>query len=618
MKLFGYKAALPFLLLLFLTKITFSQQCNCEYFKDIAALKKYYKLDKTININKLLASSNKVCQAKGYELSAIQNLKKTEYENTIENFKKSEEILLKIDCNKDLLQNTYKYWAQLFYTKGDFGEAQRYSLKLLSVVENTNDYYEIAGVYTMIAQLYNQTGQAEKGINFIRKAVKLFEKITNLDEKLDIASKVTKRFLWHYQDIQVKSSLDSSEIFAKIELKLAKKINDKSQLSQSYNSMQGISWERGNYKLALVYLVSSFAITEKTDFPNLATNFYDRADLLSELGDFKKALSMADSSVFYYKKTDSKSYLADAYENRGKIAQKAGDFKTAYEMRELGRAITDSVRNVEKAKQVAELEQKYNQTKNEKTIKELSQQKQIYGLLALAGILGLGIFVFYIRQQSLKNKQKIMETEQRLNRARMNPHFFFNALSSLQSFALEGNDGKSMAVNLSKFSNIMRETLESTYKDYISLEQEVDFLTEYLEIQKMRFPKKYEYKISLSPDIEADELIIPSMILQPFVENSIEHGFSGIDYLGKLSIDFSSNQQNLLVILKDNGKGLFPKKEIESEHISRASQIIKDRIFLLNIKLKTNASFEIANNKNETGVTVTIKLPLLDKSYLNN
>jgi tetratricopeptide (TPR) repeat protein len=581
-------------------------------------MKKYFKLDKTINIEKLINSKNNVCQAKGFELSAIQNLKKTEYDLAVENFKKSEEILLKTDCEKDLLQNTYKYWAQLFYTKGDFGEAQRYSLKLLSVVESTKDYYEIAGAYTMVAQLYNQTGRAEKGINYTRKAAKLFNKINDLDEKLDIVSKLSKRYLWHYQDIKVKTSLDSSEIFAKIELKLAKKLNDKMQLSESYNSLQGIEWEKENYKLALVYLDSSFAITAKNDYTNLATNYYDRADLLSELGQHKKALEMADSAVSYYKKTDSKSYLADAYENMAKIAQKAGDFKTAYEKREMGRAIIDSVRNVEKTKQVTELEQKYNQSKNEKTIKELAQQKQIYGLLALAGLLGFGAFIFYMRQQSLKNKQKVMETEQRLNRARMNPHFFFNALSSLQTFALEGNDGKSMAINLSKFSNIMRETLESTYKDYISLEQEIDFLTEYLEIQKMRFPKKYEYKISLSTDIEADELVIPSMILQPFVENSIEHGFNGINYLGKLSINFSRNEQNLLVILKDNGKGLFPKKEVDLHHISRASQIIKDRIFLLNIKLKTNASFEIVNNTNETGVIVTIKLPLLDKSYLKN
>ena len=99
-------------------------------------------------------------------------------------------------------------------------------------------------------------------------------------------------------------------------------------------------------------------------------------------------------------------------------------------------------------------------------------------MLALAGLLALVGLMFFIRQQSLKSKQKILETEQRLNRARMNPHFFFNALASLQTFALQDNDGKSMASNLSKFSHIMRETLESTYKEYVTIEQEKEFLDE--------------------------------------------------------------------------------------------------------------------------------------------
>ena len=279
----------------------------------------------------------------------------------------------------------------------------------------------------------------------------------------------------------------------------------------------------------------------------------------------------------------------------------------------MGRTITDSIRNVEKATQVAELERKYSQAKNEKTISELAQQKRIYLLLAIAGFFGLIALAFFIRQQSLYNKQKIMEAEQRLNRARMNPHFFFNALSSLQSFALQGNDGKAMASNLSKFSHIMRETLESTYKEYVTIVQEIDFLKEYLELQKMRFPQKFNYEVSVAEDLEPDDMLIPSMILQPFVENSIEHGFTGIDYKGQLRINFKKEAGNLFINIIDNGKGLANVAKENNEHISRASQIIKDRIYLLNIRLKTRAGFSIDNNADGKGVTVKIYLPLLYK-----
>ena len=89
--------------------------------------------------------------------------------------------------------------------------------------------------------------------------------------------------------------------------------------------------------------------------------------------------------------------------------------------------LRDSINNIERTKVVAELEKKYNQAKNEKTIKDLDKKKQLYLFLAIAAILTATTIGFFLRQQTLKHKQNILETEQRLNRARMNPHFFFNA-----------------------------------------------------------------------------------------------------------------------------------------------------------------------------------------------
>jgi len=271
---------------------------------------------------------------------------------------------------------------------------------------------------------------------------------------------------------------------------------------------------------------------------------------------------------------------------------------------------------VEKTKEVTELERKYTQEKNENRIHELARQKQFYLLLALAGLLGLAVLAFFIRQQSLKNKQRILETEQRLNRARMNPHFFFNALTSLQLHALEENDGKTLASNISKFSHIMRETLESTYKEYVTVAQEKDFLEEYMELQSIRMPDRFRFSVTCASTVEPDETILPSMILQPFVENSIEHGFAGIDYAGQVDIHFDQAPGELLVRITDNGKGLLTGPKENNEHISRASQIIRDRIYLLNVKLRTKASFSIENNAHEKGVTVLIRLPLLFRDQL--
>jgi len=127
----------------------------------------------------------------------------------------------------------------------------------------------------------------------------------------------------------------------------------------------------------------------------------------------------------------------------------------------------------------------------------------------------------------------------------------------------------------------------------------------------MRFPEMFSYSLMVDGEMEPTDVMIPSMIIQPFIENSIEHGFSDISYPGEIRIDFKQVDKSVQIEIQDNGKGLSLPGSKTNEHISRASQIIKDRIYLLNIKLKTKADFSINNNKEGKGVTVKINLPLL-------
>lgn len=592
-----------------------SQKCNCPDYYTLKAAYDTSEDESASYIQKLEVSVNKICIAKSYEWRALDYMDLQNFDTAEIYFQKAEKIYKQSSCGDSIFLTIYKQWAQLYYSKGNFAKAQEFSFKLLKAAEAGGNPHEIGVAYTMIAQLFNQTGQAEKGISYSRLAVPFIVKIENPQKAADLLFKLSKRYLWHYQDTKTQSSLDTSELFSYQQLTLARKINRKSSIAAAFSNLQGVAWEKKDFKKALQFLDSSFAYTDKDNIATLATNYFDKSDLYIELKNYATAKQMADSAQHYFKLEGNLAYIADGYELQSRIAKETGDYKTAFENKELARTITDSIRNVDKSKQVTELERKYTQAKNERTIKELAQQKKIYFLLAIAGLLGLVALGFFLRQQSLKNKQKVLETEQRLNRARMNPHFFFNALSSLQAFALQGNDGKSIASNLSKFSHIMRETLESTYKEYVTVEQETDFLNEYLELQKTRFPQKFTYEITAA-GIEAEDTLIPSMILQPFVENSIEHGFTGINYPGHISIQFEKTGNDLQIKISDNGKGLSTIVKEESEHISRASQIIKDRIYLLNLKLKTKASFTIDNNKNEKGVTVLIRLPLLYKQNI--
>lgn len=601
------------LIIAFLSPLTgLSQDCACAEYDRLKNEQKKKDDDVGIYAAQLKKSPNIICQAKAYEWMAIDYLDQQKADSSELFFQQAEKLYRRSGCNDSVYLETYKYWAQLYYTKGDFAKTQEYAFKLLQSAETSGSAYETAVCHTMIAQLFNQTNQAEKGITYTHKAVQLIGKIKNRANLADVFSKLSKRYLWHFQDTKTASSLDSSELFSLQQLAIARELNNTRSISFAFANLEGIAWERGDLKKALVLLDSSFKYINPENYDNLGTNFYDKSDILIELKQYEEAKKMADSSLYYRKRDSNPAYIAEVYELLlSKISKLTGDYKMAYEYKEMARAITDSVRNIEKTKQVAELEKKYNQAKNERKIEKLAQQKRMYLLLVLAALLGIAALAFYLRQQSLKNKQKILETEQRLNRARMNPHFFFNALSTLQSFALKENDGKALASNLSKFSHIMRETLESTYKEYVTVEQEMDFLHEYLELQKIRFPQKFNYSVEADAALEVNEVMIPAMILQPFAENSIEHGFSGIDYPGFIAIKFRPEKDSLLISITDNGKGLLKTANDQNGHVSRASQIIKDRIYLLNIKLKTKASFSIDNNPDGNGVIVKVNLPLI-------
>ena len=143
-----------------------------------------------------------------------------------------------------------------------------------------------------------------------------------------------------------------------------------------------------------------------------------------------------------------------------------------------------------------------------------------------------------------------------------------------------------------------------------TIEQEVDYLHNYLDIQKLRFPNKFEYSINIDDAIEPNETYIPAMIIQPFIENSIEHGFDMNTNNGKIEIVITEENKNLTVELTDNGSGFTTDKKAK-EYPSRATQIIKDRLLLLNKKHKSNATFEIKKGIENKGTCVRIILPLI-------
>ena len=223
-------------------------------------------------------------------------------------------------------------------------------------------------------------------------------------------------------------------------------------------------------------------------------------------------------------------------------------------------------------------------------------------------------------------QKKTTELEMQALRAQMNPHFIFNSLSSINRFILK-NEPDTASDYLTRFSRLIRMVLMNSQKSLITLEDELDMLTIYLDMERLRFKNTFDYHIIFTNRVDAGSIYIPPLLLQPFCENAIWHGLkhlsdpqSGRDEHGKLDIILSMEDKVLNCSITDNGIGRQKAAEIRSksaeEKKSMGLKITTERLALLNQQKENLTSFEIVDLKNEntdtTGTSVKLKISLTE------
>lgn len=220
------------------------------------------------------------------------------------------------------------------------------------------------------------------------------------------------------------------------------------------------------------------------------------------------------------------------------------------------------------------------------------------------------------KQAEEKNQlnQKFAELELRALQAQMNPHFVFNALHAIQDFILE-KDERTTNRYLVKFSRLMRLFLESSKEKFISLEDELQLLTLYIELEQLRFEDKFEVEIDITEDLSNSLIEIPSMLIQPFVENAINHGLIHRQNPGKLQLAFALKNGQLHCRIEDNGigrkKALAIKEQSIKSYKSRGMQLVEERQKMLNVIGETPVEITIKDLDTENGSACGTRVDLL-------
>lgn len=244
-------------------------------------------------------------------------------------------------------------------------------------------------------------------------------------------------------------------------------------------------------------------------------------------------------------------------------------------------------------------------------------------LTLVFGVIIIGFLIYFLiqKQNQLKNKQieeqkqRALASELQALRSQMNPHFIFNTLNSIQNF-ISKNESKDASIYLSKFAKLMRATLANTKRQRISLKDEIETLTLYLELEQLRLNNKFSYEILVDETIDTQYEQIPSMLIQPYVENAIWHGISHKEGNGIIRIQFLPENEHLLkCVVEDNGIGRENAIKLKQNTTSPSfgMNITKERVELLNSLNGNQLSVKINDlkiNNQPAGTRVELYVPI--------
>ncbi|POY38475.1 hypothetical protein C3K47_03520 [Solitalea longa] len=504
--------------------------------------------------------------------------------------------------------------GEVFLRLGNTQKALELFAEGLRIRKLRNDSAAIVYLYNQIGNVYwqvNDTLQAVKNYRLALPWVQPLISMHPLHETLcNIYCKIGSSFLGKHQ-------YDSAKWYAA----KAQQVGDK--ISTHVDLFLGdIEHQQRHTNKALGFYRSASVLGLNHDHNmELVLLSYER------IATIYKLTNQADSAIYYARKAFGLAgSLRDAESLRRSGILLALLFKQQHRY---DSALYYQQKVIEEA-QLQLNQQKERQTLNTYFNEKIEAQKQetqltasrfqrwIYVLVAATVLLLVSIGWYRLRIRSNFNK-KVKEVEMRALRAQMNPHFIFNCLGSINRYIVK-SDTKTASHYLTRFAKLIRLILDNSAIDHISLEAEIQTLQLYLDMESLRFDYAFEYEIQKEENVDEANLQLPSMLIQPYVENAIWHGLMQKEEKGKLWIRFKKVNGHLLQAeIEDNGIGRKKAIELKSKEMikykSYGMQISSDRIQIINnlYQLKNSISIYDLTDENghPSGTKIVLQIPIV-------
>lgn len=486
------------------------------------------------------------------------------------------------------------------------------------------DTKQLAFSYSFMSGLLNQIGRTADATEYSALAFSTYPNGLKDAYGLKLATN-------HASNLQKNGKLDSSLVWLGMIVPEAEKQSDRRILIQIRTVYSHIYLKKRDFDRCIASARSALEWEGELSRSFFYAESYSNLGVaLLETGKPKEALSALNKAWAHVVNQRASSKVI-VLRNLHRAQAENGLFKEAYNTMTAYSALMDTLRKQDNFEVINELQTRYETEKKERDLRELDQKNRIQALsirqrnlliigLIMASVALIGGGYMVSRQRIARQQQAAIENRLVSLRMQLNPHFIFNALSAIQNFILSGKDVREATRYLSNFAKVMRAFLEFNQSETISLEKEIEGLELYIGLQKVRFNQAFEHEVKLSNEIDPSDTLVPPMMLQPFVENAIEHGLRGVEQ-GRLTLSYSIDGDNLIMEVTDNGRGRTKagndqqNKALEKQ--SLATRITAERIAMLNAsrKEKVKYRFEITDlNADGTGTVARFSIPYIHQS----
>jgi len=603
-----------------LDKITKLQNQISEAYQayDPYEMQKYAKLA-LINSRK---SNQKIQEAIAFQNIGISYIILTDYGKAIHNFDASEKILIKQNINseeiKEALAKTLGSKGYVYMEQNRYAEALNYDFKAMKIYEELSNTLQLSKICNNIGVVYRSINDSKRALGYFLKANSLHKDGQNPAIAVS-ASNIGLIYLNQNQKNKAKKYFDES-------LKGFKETPNSIGLGELYKNYSRYYITKNQVETAKNFLLKAEEIYKSIEYQfGLSDTYLLLGEINFKENNLEKSLEFAEKSLEISKKLNlsetrmkSEKLLSDIYDKKGN--QKLALFHLKnYDLEK------DNLEKIINEQQRLKTELNFQYEKQQLEKRENANRERLKWIFTftILGVLLLGLFFYYRNKEKQKTillQKQLTEFEHKALHLQMNPHFVFNCLAAISAFVMQ--NGKDEAIRyLAKFSKLMRLTLEFSQESMITIDKEIEALQNYLELEQLRFNDKFDFNISKESNIE-DDTVIPSLLLQPYVENAIIHGVVPKSNKGFIDITFRQIENQLICIIVDNGVGIEQSKKNKinflNAHKSMAMEISKKRLETLEqLENKKNelSITELRDGENVLGTQVLIKLPL---EYIKN